>query len=191
MLYNQMANQSDKLLLQKAPVTASSKSLCPVCKEPHSLTRCAVFQSYELDRRHKIVKHNKFCTNCLHSFHTQSKCTSPFSCRHCRGRHHTLLHKDSKNSEEPTTVTNSFVKALTQDGQEAQVQTSQSVDKGTAAPLAPPEFCFVDTAVVHVVHGDRHLPARAALDSGSGVSLISESLAAQSGRRGSLWWWKQ
>ena len=67
----------------KAPVTASSKSLCPICKEPHSLTRCAVFQSYELDRRHKIVKDNKCCTNCLHPSHTQSKCTSPFSCRHC------------------------------------------------------------------------------------------------------------
>ncbi len=37
----------------------------------------------------------------------------------------------------------------------------------------------MDTAVVHVVHGDHHLPARAALDSGSGVSPISESFASQ------------
>ncbi len=37
----------------------------------------------------------------------------------------------------------------------------------------------MDTAVVNVKHNDRQLPARAAIDSGSGVSLISESLASQ------------
>jgi len=38
---------------------------------------------------------------------------------------------------------------------------------------------FLDTALVSVVHGDRQLPARAAIDSGAGVSLMSERLATQ------------
>ncbi len=42
----------------------------------------------------------------------RTKCTSPFSCRHYRGRHHSLLHRDNAaENSETTSVTNSFVKA--------------------------------------------------------------------------------
>ena len=123
--------------------------------------------SYDVERRNKIVRESRRCTNCLHDSHTQSKCPSSFSCRHCHGRHHSLLHKDQPSSSTQTiTVNSSFIKA------------QKGVNENKTAPLSPPEFYFIDTAIVNGVSGDRHQQARAALDSGSGVSLMSESLAS-------------
>ncbi len=164
--------------LKSSTTASSSKGSCPICKEHHSLAKCSVFLSYELEQRNKFVKDHRRCTNCLHDSHTQSKCTSPFSCRYCRGRHHSLLHRDNTaGNSETTSVNNSFVKA--QADKQPKVQTQKQVNKGVSAPLTPPELYFVDTAVVNVIHGDRQLPARAALDSGSGVSLMTESIASQ------------
>ena len=123
--------------------------------------------SHDIERRNKIVRESHRCTNCLHESHTQSKCPSSFSCRHCHGRHHSLLHKDQPSSSTQTiTVNSSFIKA------------QKGVNENKTAPLSPPKFYFIDTAIVNVVSGDRHQLARAALDSGSGVSLMSESLAS-------------
>ncbi len=40
----------------KSTPAPSPRGQCPLCKETHSLTRCAVFQSYDLDQRNKVVK---------------------------------------------------------------------------------------------------------------------------------------
>jgi len=72
--------------------SSSTKGLCLICKEHNSLARCAVFMSHDIEWRNKIVRESRRCTNGLHNSHTQSKCPSSFSCRHCHGRHQSLLH---------------------------------------------------------------------------------------------------
>ena len=58
------------------------------------------------------------------------------------------------------------------------MKAHKQTDSKDDLPLSPPDLHFVDTAIVNVVNGDRQQPARAALDSGAGVSLMTESLAS-------------
>ena len=45
--------------------------------------------------------------------------------------------------------------------------------------LPPPILSFLNTVIVKITHEGRHTQAQAVLDSGSGISLISEKLASQ------------
>ena len=75
--------------------STTNQSKCGLCNEYHSLHKCPVFLSYEVSRRLKYVKEGKGCTNCLKSGrHTCSNCPSTYTCRHCKLKHHSLLHKD-------------------------------------------------------------------------------------------------
>ncbi len=44
--------------------------------------------------RFKLVQRKKACLNCLSSDHRASECPSKFTCKECKGKHHTLVHKD-------------------------------------------------------------------------------------------------
>ncbi len=157
----------------KATTTFSktTPSKCLLCNDQqHSLAKCSVFLSYDVPHRQKYVKDNRRCTNCLHHSHTHRQCTSTFSCRHCHGRHHSLLHRDANaNTESETTKTINLL------------GTSASVVDATekvATSVAPPTIAFLNTAVVKAVNGSRHRPARAALDTGAASSLITEGLTS-------------
>ena len=49
-----------------------------------------------------VVQKNKFCFNCLSPGHSASKCKSTFSCRHCKGKHHSELCHAPKSSDNPS-----------------------------------------------------------------------------------------
>jgi len=54
-----------------------------------------------------------------------------------------------------------------------------SQGKEMRCKISLPVLYFLDTALVIVVHDDRQLPTRAAINSGAGVSLMFEQLASQ------------
>ncbi len=77
-------------------VTPNPVFKCCVCKkEGHGLGKCPTFLEWDQARRHKAVKENKHCYNCLGHSHGSKDCQSSFNCRMCNGRHHTLLHRDT------------------------------------------------------------------------------------------------
>lgn len=85
---------------------ATRKQTCPICKGSHRIWRCDIFKAKSVNRRLKDVKAASLCTNCLKEGHSMQDCFSR-SCRTCRKRHNTLLHKDqhhskSRSSSSPT-----------------------------------------------------------------------------------------
>ena len=55
-----------------------------------------VHNSKECVLWHKFVKDTKLCFNCFQSGHSSNACPSKFTCRECKMKHHTLLHRPLK-----------------------------------------------------------------------------------------------
>ncbi len=144
---------------------------CPLCKNTyHHLQRCSVFTGYSVGQRQSYINRTKGCSNCLHHSYVVGQCNSAHTCRQCKGRHHTLLHRDENtvaatsdlmtvpatmdNTTEPQTLSESAVKDL------------------------PLRRGFILTALLSLRHGDRRVVVRAGLDSCSGSSLVSERIAS-------------
>ncbi len=132
---------------------------CYICKENfHPTFRCSKFLSWDTARRIKHSKSNGLCLNCLSKSHVLKDCHSQKCCRHCYGRHHTLLHQDATPSGEEATkeATSNDVRCL-------RVQTVQNA--------------ILLTAITEVSDGPCRQRVRALLDSGAAVSLVTEKLA--------------
>ena len=76
-------------------VNSTSPVLCPVCSSNHSLSRSLTFLDYNVARKLKTVKENRHFSNWLTYNNTHSQRRSTFTCRKCKGKHHTLLHHNS------------------------------------------------------------------------------------------------
>ncbi len=108
----------------------------------------------------KFVKDNKWCTNCLHPSHTCSQCTSSFTCRTCKGKHHTLLHKDGSSSPQLNLV----------------ATTTKTGSKTQQPSVQPPTHGFLNTAIIELTNGNRTIQIRAALDTGASTSIVTEKV---------------
>ena len=143
-----------------------NRSQCNLCHEQHGLHKCPMFLSYDVSKRIKYIKDRKWCTNCLHHSHTCGNCSSTFTCKHCKQRHHTLLHKE--DSDKNSTPSSNGVAV-----------TSATADSVTKEGVTdPPTLAFLYTALVDATNGSRSCRARIALDTGASSSLITESLAS-------------
>ena len=58
--------------------------------------------------RHKFVKDKKLCFNCFQSGHSSNACPSKFTCRECKMKHHTLLHRPQKQLPDQGTSTKTY-----------------------------------------------------------------------------------
>ena len=80
---------------------------CPICVSPGpSLSKCCTFLSWDQAKKYKAVKEHNHCSSCLSHSHSHRDCTSTHNCCHCRGRHHSLLHRNkrSSHSSNPTSA---------------------------------------------------------------------------------------
>lgn len=71
---------------------------CSFCNGRHFIYYCSEFQRLQPAKREQFVKEKKLCFNCL-SRHLIAECNSTYTCRHCRGKHNTLLHVPSTAGE--------------------------------------------------------------------------------------------
>ncbi len=143
----------------KAPPPRRSAQHCPVCGDQHTLTRCSTFAAYNLERRNKIVREKKLCLNCFGEGHGCKSCPSKFSCRTCNWRHHSLLHRD----REPATSTSPAP---------AMMSKADTPSRGVAS---------LYSAMVAFNCNGRTVLARALLDAGASLSIMTESLATSLG----------
>lgn len=140
---------------------------CVLCSEKHTLCHCKEFIKMDIPQRHNYVKEKQLCFNCLLPGHSVYKCKVPVTCRVCRRRHHSLLHKSEKSKE--TTETEPIQPSTSQ--QEANKETITTLHVGIEASGR----ALLATALVKAKGKDG--PAtmlRVLVDQGSQASFISE-----------------
>ena len=67
---------------------------CVVCYKNHGLKSCVSFLSLPVNERFRKAASKGLCFRCLEPGHRAEMCQKP-PCKHCQGRHHSLLHHDS------------------------------------------------------------------------------------------------
>lgn len=129
---------------------------CPVCHTDHSVFACTTFRQLSPQQRRDWAKTNKVCFNCFSSKHHVEVCPSKYRCRECKSKHHTLLHYTNSVSETDEATVNL-------------VNTITEVDS---------TYVVTVTAIVRVTSGGLVQKARAQLDTGACVTVITRSLAS-------------
>ena len=125
---------------------------CSLCSpEKHPLHACPKWLTYTLEQRMSHVSSNRLCANCLAVEHLTASCKSNYRCRDCGQAHHTTIHQST-----PTPVHVSSVLSQSQQLPDALLMTAEVLLKGPEGP---------------------QLKARAFIDPGAGLSLISSSVA--------------
>ncbi len=142
----------------KAPPPRRSAQHCPVCGDQHTLSRCPTFGTYDIDKRNKVVREKRLCINCFGEGHGCKTCPSKFSCRTCSSRHHTMLHRDRQSQQVDASP------AIP-----AMVIKTDSRSRGVAS---------LYSAQVMMHHDGKSVMARALLDAGASLPMVTESLAS-------------
>ena len=125
---------------------------CILCKtEKHPLFVCPKWQSYTVAQRLSNVQSKNLCNNCLAVGHSTSSCKSTYRCRECQQNHHTTIHQAAAP---PTPVNYS-----------------------SGAPSQVPDALMMTAQVSLSGPGGQQLPARALIDPGAGISLVSSRVA--------------
>lgn len=93
--------------------------------------------------RFNLVKLKSLCMNCLSSTHKTHDCKSKFSCRQCKKHHYSLLHFESKKSEDR--VFKSNVATVGEDIPERLVQATVAAQLASSVLLATAMICVRDT----------------------------------------------
>lgn len=131
-------------------VNTMAANQCQVCNNgSHSIRSCPKFQRATPKERMKQTKTVGLCFNCLgHKHSTERKCSKPAGCHTCKGYHDTLLHFPRKT--------------------ESIAKVNMTAIRGSVV---------LPTAVVTVLTANStEETARALVDSGSHVSIVSERL---------------
>lgn len=157
-------------------VEPSMESTCDQCKTlGHSIVRCPLFNELDVEDRRKQVEKLKLCYNCL-KHHQIRNCTSKFKCRTCNKRHHSLLHNEkvynSLTESSPSSGSSIALSTTTKPKSECMISFNENQES----------YVFLATAMVGIMTSSgRQFKARALLDSGSQLNLISDSLASKIG----------
>lgn len=173
---------------------------CSYCRlNGHKIYTCDKFSKLSYPEKSKFVFDNKMCRNCLGSKHALETCLSK-GCYVCSGRHHSLLHIDSRNSAQNSNRTNynsryndpnRSTNSGRQNGpgnsnnsqifQNSNYNSSQSA-VGTTIPSLLTAYStsgdvLLATAEVTLYDiNNQPIKAKALLDSGSQSSIITENL---------------
>ena len=132
------------------PPTTAWRWECLLCKpEKHPLNICPKWLGLSVDQRLTQVRDKKLCANCLAPGHATKDCKSSYRCRECRQSHHTTIHKDNN------------------------VQVSTTLSQSRQLPDA----LLMTAEVLLTGPGGNQLKARAFLDPGAGLSLVSNRVA--------------
>lgn len=145
---------------------------CPLCdNESHNLFSCESFRSLPIESRIAKVKEFKVCENCLRFGHAANKCFLSH-CKYCTKKHNTLLHLENTDSSSSSSNESSSAP-------EGIVLTTEHIQ---STQHATPSRVFLSTALVRVIdsRGHRHT-ARAVLDNGSGINIVSDNFCRKLG----------
>src|SRR5713101_4693825 len=140
--------------------TTRPESNCIQCNGMHSTKDCTQFKNLNIKERRTVIKEKRACFNCLRLGHGSLDCWSKVNCQRCNKKHHTLLHDEpTEPSRNPDTP-----------GIEKSGITSCHLENNSEILLA--------TAAIRIKDSKGQFKnCRAMIDTGSQVSLITESCA--------------
>ena len=131
---------------------------CILCSpEKHPLHSCPKWGACSVAQRMNHVNTHKLCHNCLKAGHNANVCYCKYRCQTCKEKHHTSIH----SSVPAPTV--------------AHVTVAQTtvVEEEDEVPDA-----LITTAKLLLIGPDgTELPARALIDSGASISLVTQRVA--------------
>ena len=160
----QLPSSSRKAKVHVLRTEGSRSSGYLACKGKfHPLFTCEGFKAWDVSRHQELVRTNCLCNNCLSGSHSAHDCSSFWTCKHCGGKRHSLLHRSSPvTSVSPSTWT----------------PTTSAIDSvlpsaNVSVVQLPMPTSLYSTALVSAVHGDLRMTARALLDQGATISLIT------------------
>ncbi|KAM8719460.1 hypothetical protein ACLKA7_012076 [Drosophila subpalustris] len=174
-------NNNDKSKKSTRNLVATGQGACVKCgSTEHLLFGCSQFHNMSIEQRRSYIKDKLLCFNCLKPGHTSAKCGSAHSCRHCRGRHNTLLHTQVSPLQSSANQTQQ-IETASEDSQEQKVSLvpnrhiSQAPRAATCILSQGRNKGTLPTAWVNVrnAHGT-FTACRVLLDSGSELSYVSE-----------------
>lgn len=160
-------------------VRTEAPATCVFCKKkPHPAYECEVFQKASVQQRYALAKRANLCFNCLAASHQRNSCTSGL-CRVCSRKHHTMLHSAATTSmQEPS------ASCLPREAAAAASSnpTVSSLNHCAQTSLQKQMMVLLPTALVKLVSVDGSvLWARALLDGGSQINIITEVLSQRLG----------
>ena len=134
------------------PAATTYRWECWICKpEKHPLHTCPKWASYTVTQRLGHVKAKNLCTNCLAGGHQLSNCKSTYRCRDCGQQHHTTIHQESA--------------------------AASPINSAVATDHQVPDALMTTAQVLLIVPRGQEIKARALIDSGAGLSLVSHKVA--------------
>lgn len=158
---------------------------CFVCGGNHIVNECQKLLSLGTQGRSELVKSKNLCFNCLKPGHAINSCFSSFRCRECKGKHHTLLHKNSGDNQNSEGNPNSQPKSNNSNSSAGpEVAGGDSQSKGVVLTVvsSSEENQFVSvpvlpTAIVLIQNRNQEFVlCRALLDGASTKAFITEEL---------------
>ena len=144
---------------------------CLYCGEQHHTDSCEEFNDLPYEYRKQFIFERGLCFGCLRRGHQFSACAKKLSCRICRGRHPTSLHKGRPSSPaaadgdagSTAVVKNGRLKASG-----AEVSGGTRGSSSTMMAIIP--------VIVRSPDGSRSVVTQAFLDLGSSASFCTDSL---------------
>ena len=124
---------------------------CNLCApEKHPLHLCPKWATLTLSQRLGHVQAKSLCSNCLAGGHSTSACKSLYRCRDCGQPHHTPIH---------------------------QTPSTTSVNSSNPQSQQLPDALLTTAQVLLLGPNGEEIKARALIDSGAGLSLVSRRVA--------------
>ena len=132
-----------------------------------------------VSQRSVHIKNNKCCSNCLIPGHKTKECRNSGRCRRCGKRHHTTLHQDNLTSRDShgASENKGSLQALTESTASVSAVSTNSSESAKST-LPHPTLVMTGQVFVESASG-QHAHARALLDSGATLLLITSKLAHQ------------
>ena len=125
---------------------------CCLCKpEKHPLHLCPKWATLNISQRLGHIQSKSLCSNCLAGGHSTSACKSTYRCRDCGQPHHTSIHQQ-QTAANPVNASS--------------IQSSQV-----------PDALMTTAQVLLLGPRGQLVKARALIDSGAGLSIISNRVA--------------
>ncbi|XP_018399383.1 PREDICTED: uncharacterized protein LOC108777081 [Cyphomyrmex costatus] len=176
--------QNSQRLHFQGKVQDSDSKVCPFCEEAHWPYNCPLYKNKPLSQRFALVKRHRLCYNCFGP-HRAVQCRMSVHCKKCAGKHHVSLHRGNFEGSKATAKSSTPSETNKPENLHAEGSTACQEKKKPFQVFHSLELnklnqhtVLLATALVSIRSSTGHCcQARALIDQGSEISLITERLA--------------
>ncbi|XP_062713625.1 uncharacterized protein LOC134290488 [Aedes albopictus] len=159
----------------KAHSLVTTEAQCFHCSGSHPIWKCDTFQKAGYNAQKTSLIKSGACFNCLQRGHTASDCKSTHSCKKCRQRHHTLIHREEQPATPPKDMTNQ--QKIVPNSDPAPTTASTATTLCTMVETGKSQSLIATAVVLVRGKGDSKFACRAVLDSASHSHFVTEQFA--------------